>query len=74
MTPGRLARTPVRSDGQFNQVSFVNNINSVKGGTHVNYVADQVANKLLAIIEKKNKKSGIKAFQVKNHISIFVNA
>jgi DNA topoisomerase-2 len=30
------------SDGQFQQVSFVNAICTSKGGTHVNYVADQV--------------------------------
>jgi DNA topoisomerase-2 len=28
------------SDGQFNQVSFVNSISTIKGGTHVNYIAD----------------------------------
>lgn len=30
------------TDGQFNQVSFVNSICTVKGGTHVNYIVDQV--------------------------------
>ena len=29
------------TEGQFNQVSFVNSICTSKGGTHVNYVADQ---------------------------------
>jgi DNA topoisomerase-2 len=28
------------SDGQFQQVSFVNSICTSKGGTHVNYIAD----------------------------------
>ena len=30
------------SDGQFQQVSFVNAICTTKGGQHVNYIADQV--------------------------------
>jgi DNA topoisomerase-2 len=30
------------SDGQFQQVSYANAICTSKGGTHVNYVADQV--------------------------------
>jgi DNA gyrase B len=30
------------SDGQFQQVSFVNAICTIKGGNHVNYIADQV--------------------------------
>ena len=31
------------SDGQFNQVSFVNSICTTNGGSHVNYVADQIS-------------------------------
>lgn len=30
------------TDGQFQQVSFVNSICTYKGGTHVNYLVDQV--------------------------------
>jgi len=31
------------TDGTFGQVSFVNGICTTKGGQHVNYLADQVA-------------------------------
>lgn len=31
------------SEGQFQQMSFTNSIWTVKGGTHVNYIADQLA-------------------------------
>lgn len=34
------------SDGQPQQVSFANSISTVKGGTHVDMVTNQIANKL----------------------------
>ena len=43
------------SDGSFQQVSFVNSIATTSGGTHVNYIADQICNKLAEIVKKKNK-------------------
>lgn len=62
------------SDGAFNQVSFVNSIATYSGGTHVNYVADQIVEKLLAIVTKKNKGGvKLKPAQIKNHIFLFVN-
>ena len=57
------------SDGQFNQVSFVNSICTNKGGTHVTHVADQI---IAAILEKVNAKNKggmeIKPFHVRNHL------
>lgn len=41
------------SDGTFQQVSFVNSIATTSGGTHVNYIADQVCNKLMDVVKKK---------------------
>ena len=61
------------SQGQFQQVSFVNSINTMKGGTHVNGVADQISKELLATKALKGHKS-LKAFQVKNHLWVFVNS
>ena len=63
------------SDGSFQQVSFVNSIATTSGGTHVNYIADQVCNKLLEIVKKKknNKAANLKANQIRNHIFLFVN-
>lgn len=60
------------SDGQFQQVSFVNGICTVKGGTHVNYVTDQVVDALQAYIEKKHKMS-LKPHQIKSYLWVFVN-
>lgn len=56
-----------------NQVSFVNSISTTKGGTHVNSVADQLANQLSEFIQKKNKAAPVKPFQIKNHMWLFVN-
>ena len=73
------------SDGQQQQVSFANSIATIKGGTHVDMISTQLANKLqvaerptltpsLDQIKKKNKAAPVKPFQVKNHMWIFVNA
>lgn len=62
------------SDGQPQQVSFDNSISTVKGGTHVDAVANLLANKLMDQIKKKNKAAPVKPFQIKNHMWIFVNA
>jgi DNA topoisomerase-2 len=62
------------SDGSFQQVSFVNSIATTSGGTHVNYVADQIVTKLADIVKKKNKGGlALKPNQIKNHIFLFVN-
>ncbi|KAL1801636.1 hypothetical protein ACET3X_001978 [Alternaria dauci] len=62
------------SDGSFNQVSFVNSIATTSGGTHVNHIADQIIEKLMAIVNKKNKAAvKLKPAQIKNHLFLFVN-
>ncbi|KAK5017589.1 DNA topoisomerase 2 [Cryomyces antarcticus] len=62
------------SDGSFQQVSFVNSIATTFGGTHVNYIADQIVNKLMEIVKKKNKGGVVlKNNQIRNHIFLFVN-
>eukprot|EP00850_Spirogloea_muscicola_P005173 SM000023S07629 [mRNA] locus=s23:505696:515452:- [translate_table: standard] len=64
------------SEGLFQQVSFVNSIATMKGGTHVAYVTDQIVTNLLLHINKKKEVKGnpIKPFQVKNHLWVFVNS
>ncbi|KAL1223306.1 DNA topoisomerase 2 [Cardamine amara subsp. amara] len=62
------------SDGQFQQVSFVNSIATIKGGTHVDYVTSQITNYIVGIVNKKNKTFNVKPHNVKNHLWIFVNA
>ena len=64
------------SDGAFQQVSFVNSIATTSGGTHVNYIADQICTRLAQYVNKKKNKGGavLKNNQIRNHIFIFVNA
>eukprot|EP01134_Creolimax_fragrantissima_P006151 CFRG6151T1 len=61
------------SEGQFQQMSFVNSICTSKGGQHVNHVSDQIINKLIEVVKKKNKAAPVKPFQIKNHLWVFVN-
>jgi DNA topoisomerase-2 len=54
--------------------SFVNSINTSKGGTHIAHVADQVVAALLENAKKANKKAlGLKPHQAKSQVWIFVN-
>ncbi|XP_054812803.1 DNA topoisomerase 2 [Prosopis cineraria] len=62
------------SDGQFQQVSFVNSINTIKGGTHVDYITNQITNYVMNKVNKKKKDANVKAHNVKNHLWVFVNA
>lgn len=62
------------SDRGFQQVSFVNSIATTKGGRHVDYVVEQVIQKLTEVIKKKNKAGiNVKPFQLKSHLWVFVN-
>ena len=62
-----------KSDGQFQQISFVNGICTNNGGTHVNHVCDQIVEKLLPQLNKKVKDIQIKPFQVKSQFRVFIN-
>ena len=46
----------------------------MQGGTHVNYIVDQVVSKLLEAAKKKNKGGmDLKPFHIKGHLWVFVN-
>ncbi|RXW18452.1 hypothetical protein EST38_g7420 [Candolleomyces aberdarensis] len=62
------------SDGTFQHVAFANSIATTKGGTHVTYIADQIAKNLITSVSKKNKAAAVKPAQIKNHMWLFVNA
>lgn len=64
----------VLNDEQFQQVSFVNSICTIKGGTHVNHVLDQLVDPVIEKVQKKDKSLVIKPFFVRNSIFVFVNA
>ena len=62
----------VSSEG-FKQVSMVNGINTLKGGTHVKYVLDQLMEGLLKQLTKQFKLTNLKPFIVKNNLFLFIN-
>ncbi len=62
------------SDGQFEQVSFVNAICTTKGGQHANLISDQITSHLVNAIKKKAKGQEIRPYHIKNHICVYVNS
>ncbi|KAE8675459.1 Detected protein of confused Function [Hibiscus syriacus] len=64
------------SEGQFQQISFVNGISTTKGGTHVDHVTDLISKYVMESINKKKrkKKNHVKVADVKNNMWVFVNA
>ncbi len=62
------------SDGTFQHVSFANSIATIKGGSHVTHISDQLAKNLGAFIQKKNKGAQVKPGQIKAQMWVFVNA
>lgn len=73
-TPRRWEVGFTVSDGTFQQVSFVNSIATTSGGTHINYITDQITSYLLTHLNKKRKGHGLKQNHIRNHLFIFVNA
>ncbi|TGZ83657.1 DNA topoisomerase II [Ascodesmis nigricans] len=62
------------SNGTAQQISFVNNIATTSGGTHVDYIANQLVTKINEVVKKKNKAAKVGPAQIKNHLFLFVNA
>ena len=65
-----IARSP---NDMFQQVSMVNGISTHVGGTHVNYISNQIIKLLGEKIEKINKGVNVKQAMIKNHLFLFLN-
>lgn len=63
----------VLGDEALRQVSFVNRINTPRGGTHVAYISDQIVQAVVDHVKKKEKGLTIKPAQVKANIFVFIN-
>jgi len=61
------------SDEGFQQVSFVNSTDTYDGGTHIDYVLNQILSQMREFFQKKHKVD-IKPSELKSHMSIFLNA
>ena len=57
---------------EFTQVSYVNGVNTTKGGKHIDYILNQILKKMVIYIEKK-KKIKVKPSTIKEQIMLFVN-
>ncbi len=57
---------------EFSQVSFVNGINTYKGGKHVDYISNQIVKKLTEYIKEK-KNIQVKPSSIKEQLMIFIN-
>lgn len=58
--------------GQFEQISFVNGINTLRGGKHVEYLTNQITKKLVEMAAKKKK--DIKAQHIKDNLTLIVKS
>ena len=61
------------SEEGFQQVSFANSTDTYDGGTHLDYITNQIISKIREFIKKKWK-TDIKPSEIKNHIFIFLNS
>jgi DNA topoisomerase-2 len=61
------------SNGSMQQVSFVNSVETSDGGTHVDYIANQIVSHLRELIKKKHK-IDVRPQEIKNHMFLFVQA
>jgi len=59
--------------GQFEQVSFVNGINTMRGGKHVDHIVGQITKRMTEMVQSKKKKE-VKPQHIKDNIMVFVKA
>ena len=61
-----------RSSDGFTNVSFVNSVHTKEGGTHVDYITNQLISHLREMIKKKHKVD-VKPNDIRNHLYIFID-
>ena len=60
------------SGGSMQQISFVNGVETKDGGTHVDFVSNQVIDAVRTRLKKKHKVD-LRPAEIKNHMFVFVN-
>ena len=58
----------------FEQISFVNGLLTIKGGTHVNYIVNQIVKRMTEMVAKKNKDANVKPQNIKDNMIIFIKS
>jgi len=71
---GRWKLIITQSRGEFEQISFVNGINTMDGGYHVNYVVDQIVRRIREYVRMRYKTDRIKDRFIRNQLSICLSA
>lgn len=61
------------SNGEFNQISFVNSINTSNGGKHVDYILSKIVSNIKNKIQKKFKFYNVKDSFIKNQFNLFLS-
>tara|TARA_B100001540_G_scaffold69824_1_gene62921 strand:- start:12035 stop:15562 length:3528 start_codon:yes stop_codon:yes gene_type:complete len=59
--------------GIHEQISFVNGINTIRGGRHVDYITQNIIKRLVDMAQSKKKKT-IKSQHIKDNLKIFVKS
>ena len=64
------------TDAKFQQVSFVNSISTLRGGTHVNIMVEQLCRRIADHTNRTHGKTipTVTPAQVRNHLKLFVSA
>lgn len=63
-----------KSDDGFAHVSFVNTTQTLQGGSHIDYVVDQIVDKLREYFKTKYKIKDLKPSEIRSHMRVFINA
>ena len=58
----------------YEHISFVNGISTYKGGTHVDYVINNIIKDITYQVNKKNKSLKLKPSQIKDNLTVFVDS
>ena len=61
-------------NGTFQQVSFVNGISTVEGGSHVEHVIGPIVKSITEELQSKHKNINIKPHYIREHLFIFVKS
>lgn len=61
-----------KSKDGFSNVSFVNSVHTRDGGTHVDYITNQLINHLREMIKKKHKVD-VRPSEIRNHLYVFID-
>ena len=63
----------VSTSGNYEQMSFVNGINTIRGGRHVDYITNNIIKKLTDMVLAKKKKT-VKPQHIRDNLFVFIKS